>query len=589
MKKAISYIRFSSPEQKKGDSLRRQTEATERWCKENGYILDDSLTDEGLSAYHGVHKSKGDLGKFIEAIKKGKIEPGTVLIVEALDRLSRENPRKAFNAFDEILDYGINICTLMDGKLYTDKSVDENPFDLMSSLMRMIQANQESEYKSKRGKENWKNKRKIANSKILTKRCPLWLSAKEDRSGFIANEKAVESIKRIYELYLNGYGKEKIVNFMNQSDFWKPEKGWKKSYVKDILKSKAVIGEFQPSESYYNERGIRQRRPVGEPVKDYYPKIISEKIFYRVQSKFEQFKHFKGKTGKVSNIFTGLLKCGYCGRSFSYFNKGSHSYLACESARRKAGCKYLSIRYDKFQDCILNFCKELDTNSILNPDSDRNKQIENLQGILAKSKAELSDLKQQEGNLLEAISGAENPKVISTLSQKLEIVLEAQGPLESSISETEAKIQSLSVEKVQTEINLIETKDLIEQLEDESNIDLRLKVRDKLRSLIQAIIIKPVGQILLDENKVEKIVQWHEKQGYKHPEIIREHYSKFINNKNECLYGIVFKSDIVRQIKPSEKKVLAEIDFKTKEYYMNSDYYPINIELTNEILQSMND
>ncbi len=59
-----SYIRFSTPEQIKGDSLRRQLEDTEKFAKDNGLYLDDSLTikDLGVSAYKGRHKTHGALG-----------------------------------------------------------------------------------------------------------------------------------------------------------------------------------------------------------------------------------------------------------------------------------------------------------------------------------------------------------------------------------------------------------------------------------------------------------------------------------------------------------------------------------------------
>lgn len=39
MQKAYSYIRFSSPEQAKGDSYRRQREAAEAYCQANGLEL----------------------------------------------------------------------------------------------------------------------------------------------------------------------------------------------------------------------------------------------------------------------------------------------------------------------------------------------------------------------------------------------------------------------------------------------------------------------------------------------------------------------------------------------------------------------
>ena len=91
MKKAYSYIRFSRPEQEMGDSERRQLEASRKYAKENGFILDETLTDRGLSAYHGTHRNKGHLGEFLKLAESGQIPEGSLLIVENLDRLSRQD------------------------------------------------------------------------------------------------------------------------------------------------------------------------------------------------------------------------------------------------------------------------------------------------------------------------------------------------------------------------------------------------------------------------------------------------------------------------------------------------------------------
>jgi len=74
--KVYSYIRLSTPEQIKGDSLRRQTESSEEWAKDRGLTLDDSLNlrDPGLSAYKGDHRAHGALGGFLKLVEAGKIE-----------------------------------------------------------------------------------------------------------------------------------------------------------------------------------------------------------------------------------------------------------------------------------------------------------------------------------------------------------------------------------------------------------------------------------------------------------------------------------------------------------------------------------
>lgn len=50
MSMAYSYIRFLHPEQMHGDNLRRQREAAGKWAAEKGLVIDQSLTNLGLSA-----------------------------------------------------------------------------------------------------------------------------------------------------------------------------------------------------------------------------------------------------------------------------------------------------------------------------------------------------------------------------------------------------------------------------------------------------------------------------------------------------------------------------------------------------------
>src|SRR4051794_7179131 len=93
---AYSYIRFSSPQQAEGDSLRRQHELRDAWLKRSGARLDTSLTlrDEGVSGFTGSHRTNPDrhaLAAFLDLVKKGRIPQGSFLVVESLDRLSREH------------------------------------------------------------------------------------------------------------------------------------------------------------------------------------------------------------------------------------------------------------------------------------------------------------------------------------------------------------------------------------------------------------------------------------------------------------------------------------------------------------------
>ena len=93
--KIYSYTRFSSKEQLEGDSQRRQDEYITKYKDKSGLEFDAELDlkDRGVSAFNALNIEKGALGKFLNLIKEGKIATGSVLLIESIDRLSKNNDR----------------------------------------------------------------------------------------------------------------------------------------------------------------------------------------------------------------------------------------------------------------------------------------------------------------------------------------------------------------------------------------------------------------------------------------------------------------------------------------------------------------
>src|ERR1700741_37030 len=115
--RAYSYRRFSTLEQGKGHSLQRQTEAASAWAAANGVVLDEELTfqDKGVSGFTGANLETGELGVFLERVKDGTIPRGSWLLVENLDRISRQSPRKAMRVIEDIVGAGVTVVDLSDG------------------------------------------------------------------------------------------------------------------------------------------------------------------------------------------------------------------------------------------------------------------------------------------------------------------------------------------------------------------------------------------------------------------------------------------------------------------------------------------
>ncbi len=146
---AYSYIRFSILEQGKGDSLRRQTSGFDGYCDEEGLTPANlTLRDLGVSAFRGANQRKGALAVFLRAIREGRVIPGkSVLVVENLDRLSRQEPLDSLDIFREIVNAGVKIVTLTDRQEYTRESIRRNPAQLFIITAIFMRAFDESKTK----------------------------------------------------------------------------------------------------------------------------------------------------------------------------------------------------------------------------------------------------------------------------------------------------------------------------------------------------------------------------------------------------------------------------------------------------------
>jgi len=210
-KKAYSYVRFSSPEQLRGDSIRRQMEASRAYAKEHNLELDESLKDFGVSAFRGKNATEGALKKFLQLIEAGQVERGSILILESLDRLSRQQVFTALNLFSSIISAGVEIVTLADGQHYTPENVNDIG-QLLFSLISMSRSHEESAIKSRRSQSSWEKRLQIATEfKIpATGQSPHWLKLSEDKKRFIVKEECDDIVRLIFAQSIAGVGRRKI-------------------------------------------------------------------------------------------------------------------------------------------------------------------------------------------------------------------------------------------------------------------------------------------------------------------------------------------------------------------------------------------
>jgi DNA invertase Pin-like site-specific DNA recombinase len=371
---AYSYIRFSRPEQLKGHSLQRQLEGSQQWADELGLPLNTELRDLGRSAYSGAHREKGDLGKFLALVDRGEIARGSVLIIESLDRLSREQVLDALQQFTSLIQAGIVIATLADRQIYSRETIGNDWSKLIISLTIMARAHEESAMKAKRLSAAWEKKRRDASAKPMTARCPEWLRLVDGEFKEIRNDDPkkdrIAIVRRIFEETVSGLGKRKIAIRFNQESIppFRGKNGWHQSTIQKIISNEAVLGIFQP-----HRRVNEKRIPEGDPIPHYYPVIIEEALFWRAQSAVKGRRTgAAGRKGKsYPNLLQGLCSCELCGGNLAYADKGDGpkggQYLACSNGQRRLCPNNVHYPYPPLEDEILRLVPLINFDAILPP------------------------------------------------------------------------------------------------------------------------------------------------------------------------------------------------------------------------------
>lgn len=372
MATAYSYIRFSSKgKQELGDSVKRQTRLRNSWLDRNpDHELDDTirLHDLGTSAFRGrnLDKDKGSLGAFIELVKQGRIERGSILLLERLDRFSRQPPSKAYRVFCELVELGIVVQTL-DPEMMIDTNNIDSMETIIPTIVYMQLAYEQSREKSQRVGHAWKSKREAAkeNNTPMFKRCPSWLKWEEEKQDFVATREGKRVVRYIFKRTQEKCGQRRLVEELNKKfkpliETKNPDKprSYNSSFVQKVLSDRAVLGELQPHK--FLENG--DRVPDGPPLEGYYPRIIADELFYECQAVKKSRAKRKGPTGDFVNLFRGLV----------WFPDGHKGHLQTTRSKLKNGKPYvqkrfvsygwmrrlpdscsITIDYHKFEDIVL--------------------------------------------------------------------------------------------------------------------------------------------------------------------------------------------------------------------------------------------
>ncbi len=423
-------------------------------------------------------------GQFSVVIYKGTIKSGSYLILESLDRLSRGAITNANPLFLKILKKGITIVTLIDKKTYSKESINDNPMDLMYSIMQQSLAHEESRKKSDRANANWSKKKKaILDSKTpYSAKVPNWIALKKGEYKLIPERAKI--IRLIFDLALAGKGRTAITTYLNENNikYWstyglkkkgitKNEKHWSRASVQKILISKASYGSLETVQV--------------EEVKGYFPAVITEADYLKVVQIRSEKRIAVGSSNKtLPNLFAGLAVCGKCGSRMHYLNKGKgNRYLVCSKALDKGQCDYNSWQYAFTEKHIIYSLREMDYKAVFS------KQNHDFSGEIVL----LEDRKKQLEKSLETKAQLLFRDDVTPIF--MDKVVAESAKLEEELNHIKVDLQKLEHAAIlaKEDIPLDKLGELFDSTKD-GTLDKRLAVNQLLKASIEKITFIPIKE-----------------------------------------------------------------------------------------------
>lgn len=357
-KKAVAYTRVSTKSDAQIHSYEYQNEYWQHVISANLlYEFNGIYADKGISG-RAIAK-RPQLLKLLNDAKNGKVD---VIFTKSVARFAR-NTEELLTMVRELRDVGVKV-------FFEKENIDT--FDPNSEMFLTIAAAvAENDLQIYSDNQRWSVRERYKNgfyaigNKILGYRMD-----GETNTLQIVPEEA-ETIKRIYELYLQGNGVNRIISILTAEGRKNAlgEVHWGKSSLWYILKNEKYKG-CSLSQKTITNQGVTVKNNGDVPqyyMENVHEAIIPPEIFVKVQKLIAE-RSVKKLVGKPlpRYPFTGKVRCGNCGHGFTHkiqncnfpWRTGvwvcqyqhSHGYNACDCSRIKD-----AVLCEKFVECYNEF------------------------------------------------------------------------------------------------------------------------------------------------------------------------------------------------------------------------------------------
>lgn len=480
------YCRVSSDSEDQLHSFAAQIRYYKDYEKKHPqYKIVDIYADEGIT---GTSMAKrDDLHRLIKDCKKGLVDR---IIVKSVSRFARNT--------EELL-ATLRMLKEMDVSVY----FEEQDIDTEKLNMEMIvtfpgmAAQQESAAIS--GNMRWSYKKRMESGEFNC--CAPAYGFDMENGELVVNEAEAAVIRRIFQMYLSGIGKQSIATALNRERIPRryDQKKWYHSTIHYILNNERYKGDALLQKTYATDT-LPFRQVINRGEKNMYyvenanPAIVSREAYDAAQE-LQRKKTSHSCKRKNAYPLTRLLYCPDCGRTFRRVIASGNPYWLCSSqASGETDCVRRRVReqvvYDTFQSMyekLTEYRKPLLGALIHDMELMQNRMGANQEQIAAIDK-ELADLSAQ--NLVISrlhtngiLNAADYTAQTSVINVKL-TELRAERKKKLSEDKDDAKLDELKelyeiLDSESAETTMLELMEqIVERITVENNAELTFRLLD---------------------------------------------------------------------------------------------------------------
>ena len=386
-----------------------------------------------------------------------------ILVIKDFSRFSRRNSRGLVE-LEDLRDAGVRIISIGDGIDFpNDDEWLKIQFQFLINEMPVTDTSKKVKSVIRRRQEDGK-----------------WICAAP--YGYIVNKKQqfevvpveAEIVRRIYRLYIDGWGYKKIANSLTDEGIPTPrmaererkiaegedyrrsvKSAWSIATVQGILDNVFYIGTLRQGKytrAKINGRDILRDEVEQIVIENHHQPIIDYRTFATVRALREKRAKYNYRGVKINdNVYSGFLECGDCGAPmFALGQRDLKPAYTCGTYHRRgtAGCTTHHIRVDKLDELVKLYVRKVRDNSA--------EMLERLNAELAREPEDVAETERSAANLEDVLLDAQE-ELKATKRQRVRDIMrhpENEAVLDETYDELEADLMR-KIEGLQSQIERV--------------------------------------------------------------------------------------------------------------------------------------